>query len=220
MTKLIPVVEFEPSSFSHENRSSPSVAGDKDPEAWQRYWKNSLADSGITELDPVGYSWLAHVADITRPETIATILRVYFQDRKIETLNDLEFISSIDGGYILKAETHTIYPTCCVSLEDIEGWEIASDWREPKWKMIWIGHPWIYCRYNGSQLEFTLPTESSEELVAAFAVIPVDLEKAVEAAREMVTAFGDRLRPELEKLVPQKLVEPTLKVLLWGKYPF
>jgi len=220
MTELIPVVEFEPSSFSREDRSIPSVTGDEDPEAWQRYWKESLADSGITELNSVGYSWLVRVATIARPETLTTMLRIYLQDRKYETLDDLEFVRPIDGGYVLKTKTHTILPTCCVSLEDITSWAIAGEWREPEWIQIWIGHPWIYCRYNGSQLEFTLPTESPDELTAAFTVTPVDLAKAVETARETVSAFGERLRPGLKKLVPQELAEPILKILLWGEYAF
>ena len=97
------------------------------------------------------------------------------QEQVIESLNDLEFTYSIRGGYVLKTNAQTVYPACCGSLEDIESWEMAAGWQKPKWEMIWIGHPWIYCRHDGAQLEFTLPTESSDNLAPAFSVAPIEL---------------------------------------------
>ena len=61
MVELIPAVEFEPGSFSHVARLSPSVTSEQNPDAWREYWKQSLADSQITELDPIDHTWLVRV---------------------------------------------------------------------------------------------------------------------------------------------------------------
>lgn len=46
--QLIPVVEFEPFAFQAKDRESPT---DCDRQSWDDYWRNSLADSGITDID-------------------------------------------------------------------------------------------------------------------------------------------------------------------------
>lgn len=220
MVELIPVIEFEPYAYAQEERRRPSVTLHQNPEAWHKYWKESLADSNITGLEPVENSWLVRVVDLTQPETIAKMLRVHLDDQTIETLDDLDFVGSLNGGYILKTETHSLFPTCCVSLEDIKSWEealrIKQSWQKSTWTPIWIGHPWIYCRKKDSRLEFTYHAESTVGLEAAFTVQPDELQTAIEAARETVIEFGYRVRVELEKLVPQTLVDSTLAVLLWG----
>lgn len=216
MVELIPVIEFEPFTYSQEGRRSPPVKLHQDSDAWYKYWKESLADSGITELEPVENSWLVRVVDLTQPNTIAKLLRVHLGDQMVEIPDDLESIGPLNGGYVLKTETHLLLPTCCVSLEDIKSWEEALCWQQPAWTPVWIGHPWIYCRRKDSHLEFTGYAESTVGLEAAFVVQPDELQSAIEAARETVTEFGHRARSELAKLVPQTLIDSTLAILLWG----
>jgi hypothetical protein len=117
MVQLIPVVEFEPYAYANKERRSPSVTFHQNPEAWYRYWKESLADSNITGLEPVENSWLVRAADLTQPETITKMLRVQMDDQTIETLDDLDLVGSIRGGYVLQTETRSLLPNCCVSLE-------------------------------------------------------------------------------------------------------
>ncbi len=217
MVELIPVIEFEPLAYSQEGRRSPPVERHQD---WYKYWKESLADSGITELEPVENSWLVRVVDLTQPNTIARLLRVHLGDQVVETLDDLDSIGPLNGGYVLKTETYSLLPTCCVSLEDIKSWEealrIKQSQQQPAWTPVWIGHPWIYCRRKGSHLEFSGYAESPVGLEMAFSVRPDELQSAIESAREIVTEFGHRARSELAKLVPQTLIDSTLAILLWG----
>jgi hypothetical protein len=51
--ELIPVVELQPSNFATQTRTSPSRTYWEIPDEWQRYWDDSLADSGIIGLRPI-----------------------------------------------------------------------------------------------------------------------------------------------------------------------
>ncbi len=51
--ELKPVVKLEPSTFSIETRTSPQGAFREIPDQWDRYWRASLADSGINDINPV-----------------------------------------------------------------------------------------------------------------------------------------------------------------------
>ena len=52
MISLIPVIEFEPASYSKRTRELPSITSREDPQAWELYWRESLEDSGIEDYLP------------------------------------------------------------------------------------------------------------------------------------------------------------------------
>jgi hypothetical protein len=212
MLRLIPVIEFEPSAFSQSQRTSPQSA---DPAEWRCYWKESLADSGITELDPVDDTWLVRVQDVTNLATINTFLRAKLRD--VDAIPD--HLISLNGGYILQTDDlFSIYPTCCGSLEDIKSWERAVTYRKPEWTEIWIGHPWIYCRAIDGQLEFSQPAETIESITQTLTVDSAALQIEITHAHEIVTLWGQTLKPELEKFVIVDQVDAAIKMLLWGIY--
>ena len=51
--ELMPVIELTPDTFSTRERSSPSGSYRDLPEEWNRYWHDSLADSGVVALIPL-----------------------------------------------------------------------------------------------------------------------------------------------------------------------
>lgn len=220
MITLTPVIEFSPVDYS--DRPSPAAPGNQDVAAWQQWWRDSLADAGITELEEVG-TWSVHITEITRPETLATLLRTKLKQHEIHTqiasFDDLQPLRSFYGGYVLQTDAASIYPNCCGTLADLSEWETAANRREPTWLSIWIGHPWVYCRYRAPLLEFTAPTEkNAEDVEPAFTVDPAALSAAVETARATVTAFGERIKPGLASLATEEMIDQVLDVLLWGDF--
>jgi hypothetical protein len=45
-----------------------------------------------------------------------------------------------------------VLPTCCTDFEDIARWKEIVDATGDKWEMLWIGHPWINWRRQGSDV--------------------------------------------------------------------
>ena len=143
--KLIPVVEFEPGKFQSEEREGWQSYADDHPSGWNSYWGNSLADSGIIDLEPYeSGSWLVETNKLT-PEIVTILLKKIYEidDESITDLEEMG-IGTLSGGYVLEiSDTVNITPSCCGGLENIKDWEEASDWMGKKTTDLWIGHPWL-----------------------------------------------------------------------------
>lgn len=129
--KLIPVVEFEPFQFETPGRQRPGdTQNEPNAEDWDKYWRDSLADSGITNIDPYAMSsWFIEVGKLTS-EIVEILLGKTYKEG-IENTTDAEEMnfSSFPGGYVLEvSETVQIFPECCGYLADIHNWEEASNW--------------------------------------------------------------------------------------------
>jgi hypothetical protein len=74
--ELIPVLELEPAVFSTQSPPSPSCSGSEAPEAWDRYWKDCLADSNLTGLEAIWPgSWLVPTTQLRNLSTLGDVLR-------------------------------------------------------------------------------------------------------------------------------------------------
>ncbi len=110
MLKLIPVIEFEPGKFQAEDRECDY----DDPNGWNNYWYNSLADSGIIDLEPYERSsWLVETSKLT-PEIVEILLK---KTHKIEdeSITDPEEmgIGPLSRGYVLEV-SDTLQITPCL----------------------------------------------------------------------------------------------------------
>lgn len=195
MLELIPVLRLEPSRYPFAE---------------------------IAKLPFIENSQLIRITDITDPALIAHLLRFHVGNYPyIEDFGYLyDWQGAFRGGYILKTDLHTIEPNIWSRLGNITSWEGAATYRESRWVSGWMGPPYIYCRFNGSLLEFTRPMESTEaEPQASFTVHPAALQSVVESARETVMSFGERLLPEFSNYVSPNLLERAMNILLWNQYP-
>jgi hypothetical protein len=59
--------------------------------------------------------------------------------------------------------------------------------------MVWVGHPWVSVRFDGTRLVLSGPHESQSP-TARWAIRPEDLGRAVAAAEDELDAFARRLR--------------------------
>ncbi len=217
MLKLIPVIEFEPSVYRHEKRSSPIESPAEAPQVWAKYWKDSLADSGMGELESFENSWFVETSKIVKEETIRKLIRGWIEEDG--SLLPGDEIGSINGGYILQSDDNVILPQCCGDLADIENWQKAIYWQDEKWEEIWIGHPWAYVRYVEGKLEFTPHYEGNFENSLKILVAPKVFEDAFQEAQNALQLFRERLVGFLCERMSMKRANELADILLLGKYP-
>lgn len=195
MVTLTPVVELEPGAYAKRPREYPQVPGSEDPDGWDDYWRASLADSGITELNPISKgSWLVPIEQLVRPATLAALLGVEHDD---PDRSPEDALASICGGYVLESGEKKILPGCCGDLSNLEDWREAAAWHKPEWHMIWIGHPWTHVSADGDTLRFLKPSDNDppESTEIHLTVSRSDLTAAIEAANALLEQFAGRLRP-------------------------
>ncbi len=201
--QLIPVLELEPFKFSAENRKSPSGAL-CDPDEWFRYWSVSLADSGITGLQPLRHgSWHVPIVNFDDSNNLQRFLEKTFQDwGGIDSLSDPDCKPVLDGGLVLRCSSSNTFiePGCCADLGDFRNWKDAVTYRGSDWQMLWIGHPWISVRYQSPWLVLSDPHESSTP-TDRWAVIPEELNRAVNDANTDRERFSREIAGMLRTLV-------------------
>jgi hypothetical protein len=190
--ELVPVVEVRAWAFSE--RVTPQGPSRSHREMWHRYWLDCLADAGITGLQPIEPGSM-HVAASTfaDPGKLRQVLQRLLEP---EALTDPEAASSLDGGVALVSDGRILtVPNCCSDLDDWTEWQpVAND--DANWRILWIGHPWLSIRAEGSDLVLSKPHESDapeprwvfeRELVAP----------AVEAAVAELESFANYLATAL-----------------------
>jgi hypothetical protein len=78
--ELVPVADVEPGRFATGQRPLPSGSGRETPDAWHQYWLESLADSGITGLQPLRLgSWHVPVRQLSDSGTLEKLLDATLQ---------------------------------------------------------------------------------------------------------------------------------------------
>jgi hypothetical protein len=194
--RLVPVVELEPADFSNRQRPLPSGSCREVPEDWNRYWLDSLADSGIVGLAPLRPgSWQVPTRHFTDPAILHRFLAATLQDwGGPEALTDPDGKLVLDGGLALCQGAEVLAePTCCVDLANWSDWREAAEYRGSDWRMLWIGHPWLSVRFEDERLVLSEPHESATP-IARWLVQPADLNRAVDAAVAELEDFADRLQ--------------------------
>jgi hypothetical protein len=195
--ELVPVIELEPGKFSARGRPWPSGLGRDLPEQWDKYWKDSLADSGIVGLTPLRpASWLVTIRQLTNADLLDRILAFVMRDwGGREVFQDPDCKPVLDGGLALLCNNAVlIAPNCCSDLADRSEWRMATAYRLLEWKMMWIGHPWVSIRFDAERLIFSEPHESTAP-VERWIVEPRELERALRAADAELEEFAQRLVP-------------------------
>jgi hypothetical protein len=223
MISLIPVIEFEPASYSKRTRESPSVTSRDDPQAWELYWRESLEDSGIDELHPHrAGGWYVPVTELTRPSTLRALLDVAFDKVNATLENDLPMdeLPMLPGGYVLGDGRGEIEPGCCSDFSNIDSWREAVAWRSREWKMVWVGHPWTYVSAEGDTLRFLQPSEDDRPKATDIhlSVPRGDLVAAIPVAVTLVETLAERLRSIVAECHPASVSAEIVGVLTWGHF--
>lgn len=200
MLKLTPVVEFEPYFFQSKDRESPIDSISDTPQDWADYWKNSLADSGILDIDPYWEcSWFIEVSKLT-PEIVEILL-----NKRYKSNVESGKFYSLSGGYVLESETTLLAtPHCCGSIRDISEWEAASIWTGTDEMYLWIGHPQLMVSsIDDRHLQITETYEYNRpEEPETFIVDRDELKVAIIDAKKQLEKFKQVLSIAVVKVCP------------------
>lgn len=197
---LVPVIELDPFLFSTRDRSPPSGAGT--PEEWNRYWLESLADSGVVGLTPLRVpSWLVPAEQLVDFDVRYRILAAIVRDwGGPEVFSEPNHSLVLSGGLALcSGRTGLVGPTCCSDLGNLSDWKDAVGYRQAEWAMLWIGHPWLSVRFDSGLLVLSEPHESDSP-TPRWGVTPHQLGKAVLLAESRLETLAQRLKPILEAM--------------------
>ena len=126
--ELVPVIELEPWTFSTRERSSPSGSGREMPQAWHRYWLDSLADSGVVGLTPIRpTSWLVRTQQLTNTATLTNILTTLVQKwGGPELFSDPDSRPVLNGGLALFGGGELLVtPTCCCDFGNLADYDCS-----------------------------------------------------------------------------------------------
>lgn len=157
--ELVPVVELPSWTFS--DRPSPEGPSRNHHEAWSRHWLDCLADAGITGLHPIEPGSM-HVAtrDLSDFAKLAQVLQRLVEAEALASPDDQ---AALSGGFaVVSAGRVLVEPNCCGDLKDWHEWQSAASYRDPTWRILWIGHPWLSARAEGDDLILSQPHESNE----------------------------------------------------------
>lgn len=143
---LLPLVSLPPHDFQGAENDDQRIG----PEDWAAYWKASLAEAGIDELElaPFGFSCV-DARSLKRESTLRRIISSHYAD--LVTWLDhgakgpsgalLDNTSSLSGGVVLLVDDEPfVEPGCCASLDDIAGWGALAKHSGPDELTVWAGH--------------------------------------------------------------------------------
>lgn len=155
---LINTIEIEPFHFTQNEYVSPKKSKKESPLEWQDYWYRCITDSGLQNLNPVESG--SYFVDIN---TIGdTELKIIIQ-HELQNIDLAEFEDQtgcmIGGIIIIKDGKIILNPNCCGDLSDLDNWEVIPQKEINKWEHLWLGHPWIFYKRTGKNVEFSEYTD-------------------------------------------------------------
>jgi hypothetical protein len=210
-------LEFAPSKYSNMDRLSPAGSVTENPEDWNSYWVECLADSGITGLADLERSWLVPIEEISDPNIIKQYLTTEIGEY-LSAEYDPEYIGALCGGFALRSGGETlVWPGCCGDLGDIKEWKIASEYKRGEWVDIWIGHPTISVYFDGKRLIISEAHEPLEKPARnCHSIAPKELLEAISKAEAQIVRFRERIQPILAEYISDELAEEASRILVEG----
>ena len=208
--ELIPVLQCEPFRFAAEDRLPPAGTYKDMPEEWDRYWRKSMADSGIKGLTPIEPgSWHVPTSQFNNTALLNRVLEAIFHDLTETGFDiDLECMPLL-GGLALRSQSQVLVePGCCADLGELAGWRKAVDYRQVEWRSVSNGHPWVLARYDPPRLILSEPQEGLHAPTPRSAVCPNQLRDAAVAAAVEIERFSDeiiRAMPSSCEVDPRRL---------------
>ncbi|XXF76323.1 hypothetical protein P2318_25140 [Myxococcaceae bacterium GXIMD 01537] len=197
--RLVPVVEFAPWLYERSERAMPEGSGYEVPEEWLRYWKASLADLGIHDLEPLRpASFLVPLQRLTAPHVLRKLIQVAFQAASFSgEEEDAEILGALSGGHaLLDAGRVVIEPRCCCDLGNLSSWWNVARRQDDG---FWIGHPSVQVTHEagGMVLREVEELHIGAPSLRAWRISPEALARAIPEAIEEQESFSRRLEPIL-----------------------
>ena len=218
--EIYPVIEINALDFTDKEYDMPNGSRYEYPNEWDARWIKSLADGGIRNVKSLqrGYNIavLNQIDDHDLEIIIDRRLKGNVSDDEEETEEDTDDENSIyafNGGVAICAEgIILISPQCCTGIYDYRNWIDALDGDTMEWETIWVGHPWVFGRNNGENLEMTDYMEANTDQITDDKILYsfsrhdliVKLQEVVVQINEFKAKVGSILKcknnPDYEKI--------------------
>ncbi len=85
-------------------------------------------------------------------ETIVAIINNQIRDR--EVISDEELFI-FEGGIYMEHNNQKIVSQCCGDIASVEIWRDIFNENNTYFKDIWIGHPWIFYKFDATKIYFS-----------------------------------------------------------------
>jgi hypothetical protein len=133
--------------------------------------------------------------DNIEDETIVKIIDQVLLDFKENSLEEYECLHiHFEGGIYIQYGTNTIDSQCCSDIADIETWRDLLTAENTEWKDIWIGHPWVYYKFDDTYIYFSNYDDSGTDMpVTAFQISKKEFCALLELKLNMFDAFKQRV---------------------------
>jgi hypothetical protein len=162
----------------------------QDAAIYHRLWKKAFETVGLDSLEPIQQG-SSHVAVSQLTDDVLQHLQK--ATRHVSEHDRSEYMEWASGEMLLHNSDVILEPQCCSELASLAEWEDVAKYRESEWAMVWIGHPWIYMKYENGWLYFTDYTEDkADKATILYAIEPDKIAHAVTDARPETEAFLER----------------------------
>lgn len=169
----------------------------------ERYDK-AVANNVLRTFDDYTYDNEVIIAKLTGDGSDTNdIIKAIIDDHIEEVMpeNYIEELLPLDGGLKIEINEQIIEPQCCSDINDYHNWQkiLAESLDSIKnWQPLWIGHPHIFYRLNGNNIELSDYTDRYEVEFADDVKVKICLDKveffqALEKALAQLQAFKQRI---------------------------
>jgi hypothetical protein len=87
------------------------------------------------------------------PELIDPIIRNHIEDISPKDYDDK--LMPFEGGLRIESRSEIIESQCCGDINDYKNWEKLMVKEISSWQDIWIGHPWIFYKFDQHSIFFS-----------------------------------------------------------------
>jgi len=230
--QLAPVIQFFPPDLGDHQypyQKGPLSVADR-----YSYWTSVMKIYGLEELEPIAEGYEYVPAGQIKGESLEALIKVHLPE-EIKPHTDYtdewieDWVHPFQGGVLLFSGDNIVYtPQCCVAFDDYREWlEIT---RSSRLKRLWIGHPWVYYRFEEEAVIFSgliqffttdweafetdtasatsfwkgflkdLNPEQLRELLSKYRIDAQEFRAAIEHLRLDIREFQQRLTVSLEKM--------------------
>jgi hypothetical protein len=152
-----------PLNFSKPDPESPNFdaiwAEDR-----EKYWKNWVVENEVVDMIPIyPKSWSVAEEDL-RDQDLEKLLRGHLAKNQFDKDIGRDFLDGngiwefpflYGGVHVLLGDEIVFEPQCCTDMSRWDEWPTLLDWEDQESGWFWVGHPIIYCRRRGEELQFT-----------------------------------------------------------------
>ena len=193
------VMEFDPWKF--EKDLGVLEGEDFNEQALEVLYRNGIKN--IKELDD--YAYLSINISAIEEVDLEKFIQVLWKDKWKSTT---EKVSTLFGGMVienLKDKQQTIHHQCCGEILDYQYYLSVLEDKNPDWKQIWIGHPWIFGKVKDDRLYLTSLLQCNKEEVDQLEELTIyefDLrlfQQKMNKALEKLKAFEKKIATILKK---------------------